>query len=119
MSLSEKRLFLLDMDGTLYLDDRLCADFPSVRRHFDPLRHGALLHRLLRHPPQHERRCRYAHFRSARLSDAEIRSEYGGGRPGIDSRPNQRIGRLSSRWRAASLRCASLSSLEMVALTST
>ena len=30
MSLSEKRLFLLDMDGTLYLDDRLFEDRKSV-----------------------------------------------------------------------------------------
>ena len=29
MSLSEKRLFLLDMDGTLYLDDRLFAKVPE------------------------------------------------------------------------------------------
>lgn len=29
MSLSEKRLFLLDMDGTLYLDDRLFDKVPE------------------------------------------------------------------------------------------
>ena len=29
MSLSEKRLFLLDMDGTLYLDDRLFDQVPE------------------------------------------------------------------------------------------
>ena len=42
---------------------RLCADLPPVRRHPDPLRHGAVLRRLLRHPPQHERRGRHADLR--------------------------------------------------------
>ena len=68
---------------------RLCADLPPVRRHSDPLRHGALLHRLLRHPPQHERRGRHDDLRRTRLSDAEIRFEYRGGRSGTDSWPDQ------------------------------
>lgn len=33
MSLSEKRLFLLDMDGTLYLDDRLFDKVPEFLSH--------------------------------------------------------------------------------------
>ena len=33
MPLSEKRLFLLDMDGTLYLDDRLFDRVPDFLSH--------------------------------------------------------------------------------------
>ena len=33
MLLSEKRLFLLDMDGTLYLDDRLFDRVPDFLSH--------------------------------------------------------------------------------------
>ena len=33
MALADKRLFLLDMDGTLYLDDRLFDKVPEFLSH--------------------------------------------------------------------------------------
>ena len=48
MALADKRLFLLDMDGTLYLDDRLFDKVPEFLSHVRRGHGGG--HRPIRHP---------------------------------------------------------------------